>query len=138
MVQSLLLIISSNYVSLDGREPWDWLGLAISLSYDAGLHRAISPTSEISAKRKSLHKRAWWSCLVYDRLIAISAGKPTRIKREDCTVPMLHISDLLITTHSSIGSEMSEIESARLYIEKVMLCWCTSGEDIQALRVLRS
>lgn len=89
VVQSLLLIADSHATPDGQRDNWHWLGVAITLAQAIGLNHDSTHLEHISEGTKRLRKRLWWSCFIYDRLIALGLRYPTRIKDEDFSVPML-------------------------------------------------
>jgi hypothetical protein len=140
LVQALLLMSYWYETPDDQKDTWHWMGVAISLSHTIGLHRNPE-NSNMDSKRQKLWKRIWWSCYMRDRLVALGMRRPTRIKSEDCDVPMLTIDDFDI----DIGFDESEAffwsadrraneekdverqkQLAVLCIEKAKLCVCIS------------
>lgn len=140
LVQALLLMSYWYETPDDQKDTWHWMGVAISLSHTIGLHRNPAK-SNMDPNRQKLWKRIWWSCYMRDRLVALGMRRPTRIKTEDCDVPMLTIEDFEI----DIGFDESEAffwtaerrareekdaerqkQLAVLCIEKAKLCVCIS------------
>jgi hypothetical protein len=116
---------SSPFKSDNFKDRWHWLGLAISLCYGAGLHRGRQ-YSNLSPRNYRLRRRVWWTCFVLDRVVALAEGRPVRISRSDCDIPMLSFDDF------NMGGEDLGISSAIIeaFTEKAMLCWCSSGRLI--------
>lgn len=141
LVQALLLMSYWYETPDDQKDTWHWMGVAISLSHTIGLHRNPE-NSNMDIKRQKLWKRIWWSCYMRDRLVALGMRRPTRIKSEDCDVPMLTLEDFEIDMVDFDDSETyfwSAEERARkgkewelqrqlaiLCIEKAKLCVCIS------------
>lgn len=117
---------------------WHWLGLAISLSYSMGLHRGASIAMQADTIQYGQFKRIWWTCFIYDRLIALSDTKPTRIRREDCSVLMVQASDFPRGAMSISGDLIYEADITQSFIEKAMLCWYNSDEMTRPLAVASS
>ncbi|KAI5803035.1 fungal-specific transcription factor domain-containing protein [Geopyxis carbonaria] len=141
LVQALLLMSYWYETPDDQKDTWHWMGVAISLSHTIGLHRNPEKSS-MDIKRQKLWKRIWWSCYMRDRLVALGMRRPTRIKTEDCDVPMLTLSDFDIDTGIDENEALfwtmeerarREADSARekklanLCIEKAKLCVCISN-----------
>lgn len=82
--------------SQDRTDSWHWIGVAISLSQSAGLHRDRGPAS-ISPTQRRLWKRIWWCCFCRDRCISLGMGRPIRIRVADCDVEPLTVNDLACT-----------------------------------------
>jgi hypothetical protein len=98
---------------------WHSLNIAVSLSYSLGLHRDINP-DHITAKNRGLRRRLWWTCFLRDRLIALAEGRPVRIKREDCHVPLLGVEDF---DFDEKDENIGRVREAALLFVEAMLCW---------------
>ncbi|EWC44821.1 hypothetical protein DRE_06459 [Drechslerella stenobrocha 248] len=134
LIQALLLMTYWYETPDDQKDTWHWMGVAISLSHTVGLHR--NPvTSSLSPRRQKLWKRIWWSCFMRDRLVALGMRRPTRIKDEDCDVPMLTLEDFGFPPESDdlsevlLGGDAEELRQRRrqrtlalMCIEKAKLC----------------
>lgn len=78
---------------------WYWIGIAISLCQNLGLHR--EPQSNVRGAGISDHyarhaRRLWWTCFIRDRWVSLAKGRPMRIHHEDCDVPMPVAGDILL------------------------------------------
>lgn len=87
----------------------------------------------MSADQYSQRKRIWWSCIIQDHQIAMRDGTKTQIKREDCCISMLDISDFPPDNNLCASNKLREQEIARRFIEDAMLCWCTGYETTSYL-----
>lgn len=143
LVQTLLLMTYWYETPDDQKDTWHWMGVAISLCHTIGLHRNPE-NANMDPKRKKLWKRIWWSCFMRDRLVALGMRRPTRIKCEDCDVPMLTLDDFSIDVSLDEGEvedsvfwsyeerQQREMEAKRqrelaiMCIEKAKLCECIS------------
>ncbi|KMU90354.1 cutinase transcription factor 1 alpha [Coccidioides immitis H538.4] len=136
LVQSLLLMTYWYEMPDDQKDTWHWMGVSLSLAHTIGLHRDPA-NSNMNPQRQKLWKRIWWSTYTRDRLIALGMRRPTRIKDEDCDVPMLQVSDFEFKPLSPevlqvLGDlEMThnvthQRELAVMFIEKAKLCLCIS------------
>ncbi|KIH89951.1 hypothetical protein SPBR_00258 [Sporothrix brasiliensis 5110] len=93
LIQAVLLMGFWYTDAYDHTGAWHWVGIAISLAQSLGFHR--KPTrrgredggDKNHARRASLVRRIWWTCLVRDRWVALAKGRPMRIHDEDCDVP---------------------------------------------------
>ena len=138
LVQALLLMTYWYETPDDQKDTWHWMGVAISLSHTIGLHRNPTKSLALDGKGKKLWKRVWWSCVMRDRLVALGMRRPTRIKSEDCDVPMLTLEDFDIDIDVSnipLFSEEGETyeqainrqrQLSIMCIEKAKLCICIS------------
>lgn len=60
---------------------WIWLGSAIRIVQDLGLHVQGGQWSPIEGE---MRKRIWYSFYVWDRLLALELGKPMLINDDEC------------------------------------------------------
>lgn len=136
LVQSLLLMTHWYEMPDDQKDTWHWMGVSLSLAHTIGLHRDPA-NSTMDLRRQKLWKRIWWSTYSRDRLIALGMRRPTRVKDEDCDVPMVTIDDFEFKSFSPevlqvVGDcEMThnvdhQKELAIMFIEKSKLCLCIS------------
>ncbi|EEP76800.1 cutinase transcription factor 1 beta [Uncinocarpus reesii 1704] len=136
LVQSLLLMTYWYEMPDDQKDTWHWMGVSLSLAHTIGLHRDPA-SSNMDPKRQKLWKRIWWGTYTRDRLIALGMRRPTRIKDEDCDVPMLQVSDFDFKPMSpSVLQVLGDVELthnvthqrelAVMFIEKAKLCLCIS------------
>lgn len=120
----------------DPKDTWHWMGVAISLAQTIGMHRDPAKSS-LTLKRQRQWKRIWWSCIMRDRMIALGMRRPTRIKAEECDVPMLTVDDFELQSLSDditwIPADCTPARSvetqrslALMCIEKAKLCLCIS------------
>ncbi|RPB20849.1 hypothetical protein L211DRAFT_870407 [Terfezia boudieri ATCC MYA-4762] len=138
LVQALLLMTYWYETPDDQKDTWHWMGVAISLSHTIGLHRNPDKSIALDEKGKKLWKRVWWSCVMRDKLVALGMRRPTRIKSEDCDVPMLTLEDFdfdMDVSNIPLFSEEGETyeqaisrqrQLSILCIEKAKLCICIS------------
>jgi hypothetical protein len=144
IVQSLLLmtlyqsepIKHQVYRTALAKDASHYLNLAISLCYSLGLHRSLplpSGNTSISCsfRKRKLERRIFWAAFIRDRLVAISGKdgwkRPVRIKKEDCEIGMITMSDFDIMSDEDDEEHMRDMINAQTYIEKALLCW--SGGD---------
>ncbi|APA07974.1 hypothetical protein SS1G_00398 [Sclerotinia sclerotiorum 1980 UF-70] len=143
VVQSLLLMTYWYETPEDHKDTWHWMGRAIDHAYTLALHR---DPKGMDADHK-LRKRVWWSCFMRDRLIALGMRRPTRVKDEDCDVPMLTEDDFEIKAldprNSIISSKCTlirDVEAQRdlalMCISKAQLCLCISQVLVAQYSVL--
>jgi hypothetical protein len=136
LVQALLLMTYWYETPDDQKDTWHWMGVSISLAQTIGLHRNPAKSS-MDVKRQKLWKRIWWSCFMRDRLIALGMRRPTRIKHEDCDVPMLLEEDFeteglpaelvrMLGGCPAVRDTAKRTTLAKLCIETAKLCLCIS------------
>ncbi|KAL1953727.1 hypothetical protein VTO42DRAFT_2326 [Malbranchea cinnamomea] len=136
LVQSLLLMTHWYEMPDDQKDTWHWMGVSLSLAHTIGLHRNPA-NSSMDVRRQKLWKRIWWSIYTRDRLIALGMRRPTRIKDEDCDVPLLTIDDFdfkpfspevirVVGDCEMVRNVVQQKELATMFVEKAKLCLCIS------------
>lgn len=130
----------------DQKDTWHWMGVSLSLAHTIGLHRDPA-NSRMNSRRQKLWKRIWWSTYTRDRLIALGMRRPTRIKDEDCDVPMLTADDFDFKPFSpEVLQAMGDCEMthnvehqkdlADMFVQKAKLCLCISHVLVAQYSVL--
>ncbi|KAG8837598.1 hypothetical protein FRC18_008823 [Serendipita sp. 400] len=74
-------------------QAWLFLGVAIRMAQDLGLHRSVDKFHTIasnmfSATEKEARNRMWWCCVVLDRYISTYIGRPCMIFERDYDTPL--------------------------------------------------
>ncbi|OJJ50079.1 hypothetical protein ASPZODRAFT_149502 [Penicilliopsis zonata CBS 506.65] len=64
---------------------WVWIGSAVRISQEIGLHVESGPWSPLEAE---MRRRLWWGLYAWDRLLALEMGKPVLINDHDCDVDL--------------------------------------------------
>ncbi|KAL1953024.1 hypothetical protein VTO42DRAFT_3752 [Malbranchea cinnamomea] len=64
---------------------WVWVGSAVRISQDLGLHIQYGPWTPLEAE---IRRRLWWAVYVWERLIVLELGRPLLIHDEDCDVDL--------------------------------------------------
>nr|POF24086.1 transcriptional activator protein acu-15 [Quercus suber] len=78
------LMVSIYFMEMNLRSGgWVWLGVAIRISQDIGLHTSKGVFSPMEAE---MRKRVWWSVYNWDRLVSLELGRPLQIDDDDCDV----------------------------------------------------
>ena len=120
----------------DQKDTWHWMGVSLSLAHTIGLHRNPA-NSSMDVQRQKLWKRIWWSTYTRDRLIALGMRRPTRVKDEDCDVPLPTIDDFdfkplspevvqVLGDCEMVHNVAHQKELAIMFVEKAKLCLCIS------------
>lgn len=100
-IQALLLMAYWYGNPDEDRDTWYWMGIALTAIQVAGFHR--NPTSpHMPLKEKRLRRRIWWSCVIRDRLIGLGIRRPSRIRNEDMSIPMLSVDDFDLAPPSDL------------------------------------
>lgn len=136
LVQALLLMTYWYETPDDQKDTWHWMGVATSLAHTIGLHRNPERSS-MDMKRRKLWKRMWWALFMRDRMIALGMRRPTRVKSEDCDVPMLTLDDFefqavpdsitCISKDCAVAKDVGkQRQLAAMCVAKAQLCVCIS------------
>ncbi|RAO67957.1 uncharacterized protein BHQ10_003969 [Talaromyces amestolkiae] len=64
---------------------WVWLGSAVRIAQDIGLHIESGPWSTVE---REMRRRLWWGIYAWDRLLSLELGKPISIHDQDCDVDL--------------------------------------------------
>jgi hypothetical protein len=86
-VQALMLLAIYCLQAPQGPGAWTYVGLAIRIAIDLGLHRRTAAMNAQSLENE-LRKRLFWSCYNLDRQVSIPLGRPFAIADSDIDVPL--------------------------------------------------
>ncbi|KAK4556732.1 hypothetical protein LTR86_006303 [Recurvomyces mirabilis] len=76
------LLISIYFVEVNLRTGgWVWLGAAVRIAQDIGLHTERGPYPPVETE---MRRRVWWSIYNWDRLLSLEIGRPLHIDDDDC------------------------------------------------------
>ena len=130
LLQSLLLMSYwRDSPGDDDKDAWHWSGLAFARATQIGLHR--QPMCDLSERQRALRKRCWWSCVVRDRLLALSESRTPRIRLEDSNVPLPTLADYNVGLRSSMsglspGEELCKRTTTTMFaihLIRLVLCF---------------
>lgn len=128
LVQTLLLMSYWRGDAGEDKDAWHWSGLAISLAAGLGLHRQLN--TRLTRRQETLRRRCWWSCVLRDRLVALSEQRPPRLRLDESDVPMLTLADYNVSLRSGMselspGEELGKrtaLSMFSLQLIRLMLC----------------
>ncbi|CAK7224838.1 hypothetical protein SCUCBS95973_005655 [Sporothrix curviconia] len=86
-VQTLMLLAIHCLRAPQGPGAWTYVGLAMRIAIDLGLHRRTAAMRRPSLDNE-LKKRLFWSCYNLDRQVSITLGRPFTISDRDIDVPL--------------------------------------------------
>ncbi|CAK7238387.1 hypothetical protein SEUCBS140593_010634 [Sporothrix eucalyptigena] len=86
-VQTLMLLAIHCLRAPQGPGAWTYVGLAMRIAIDLGLHRRNAAMRRPSLNNE-LKKRLFWSCYNLDRQVSITLGRPFTISDRDIDVPL--------------------------------------------------
>ncbi|KAL9099934.1 MAG: hypothetical protein Q9163_004636, partial [Psora crenata] len=76
-----MFLVESNLKSAG----WTWIGIAVRICFDIGLHCEAGTWSPIE---EEMRRRVWWSIYACDCLLSLELGRPAMVKEDDCDVGM--------------------------------------------------
>ncbi|CAI2163370.1 7660_t:CDS:2 [Funneliformis geosporum] len=86
LVQSLILL-AGHRQSHKSSANWVYIGLAIRLAQDMGLHRD-SAKWNLDERQGEIRRRVWWGCVLSDRYGSARMGRPLAINDADFDVDL--------------------------------------------------
>ncbi|PGH12031.1 hypothetical protein AJ79_04540 [Helicocarpus griseus UAMH5409] len=85
------MLISIFLYEMNLKSPsWVWLGSAVRIAQDLGLHIESGPWPSIESE---MRKRVWWALYSWERVVELETGRPLMINDEDCDVGLLSPAD---------------------------------------------
>ncbi|KAL2111021.1 hypothetical protein VUR80DRAFT_378 [Thermomyces stellatus] len=91
VLQAVLLMSFWRGNSREDKGTWHWSGLATSAASTASLHSQSGV--RLSKEQRTLRGRCWWSCVLRDRLLALSEERALRIRLDEYDVLPLTLAD---------------------------------------------
>ncbi|KAN0096599.1 Fungal specific transcription factor domain containing protein [Hyaloscypha variabilis] len=118
-VVTLLLLAVFSLRAKGGPGAWAYIGLAMRIAIDMGLHRHTAAMERIGFDVE-MRKRLFWSCYTMDRQVSIPLGRPFSISDRDIDVQLPldvdeHCQDLqLLEQASKVDPDVVRSESSSL------------------------
>jgi len=78
-----ILLLFSQYLQ-STNEPlqcWIFVGSAIRMAQSLGMHLTITTLNEPSLQRREIMRRVWHACILLERILAMTYGRPTMVSR---------------------------------------------------------
>ncbi|KAG5418667.1 hypothetical protein I9W82_004195 [Candida metapsilosis] len=88
LVQALLLTGQFLQASSGSAGCWNIVGLAIRIAQGLGLHSDQNYASTKSLIDREIRKRLWQGCLVMDRIVSMTMGRPMMVSHVQGEVPL--------------------------------------------------
>lgn len=88
---------------------WNVIGLAIRVAYGLGLHEELS--SPKSQRHAEIRRRVWHTCVLLDRLLAMTFGRPTMISQKTSGTEIPAMIDDEYLLQDSIGIQPPHLPS---------------------------
>ncbi|KAI5456049.1 hypothetical protein BGZ63DRAFT_397352 [Mariannaea sp. PMI_226] len=132
VLHSLLIMSYWRDNSNTFEDAWHWSGLAVKLACSLGLQN--SPSTALTERQKALWKRSWWTCVLRDRLVALSEQHPPRVRLDGYHVPMLTLADFnvglrLNKSELSPGEELGKRTALSLFSIQLIRLVSFLGND---------
>lgn len=133
LVQTFLLMSYWRGDIGEDKDVWHWTGLAVSTAIDIGLHRRSKVG--LTQRQYTLRRRLWWSCVLRDRLVALSQQRQPRIRLEESDVSMLTLGEYNVTLRSglgglSAGEELGKRTAMSMFsLHLIRLVLCMEGKS---------
>ncbi|ORX88662.1 hypothetical protein K493DRAFT_319316, partial [Basidiobolus meristosporus CBS 931.73] len=121
-IQALLLM------SFNPMGGWLFLGIAIRMAQDLGLHRNLE-SENLDPIEKQNRKLAWWGCVIFDRFHSALGGKPLAINEEDF--------DTTLPLELNQGELSPEINRSIRFLAQSVRMTMLISKIIQTIYVLR-
>ncbi|KAK9482299.1 fungal-specific transcription factor domain-containing protein [Lipomyces starkeyi] len=121
LIQALLLMGQYLQATHNPTECWNIVGLAIRVAQGLGLHHESRIIQRRSIIEQQLSRRLWFGCVVMDRMVSMTFGRPLMIPYAfDINLPAA-VDDQYITD-SSIGEQPLDEPSIQFFfIETIKL-----------------
>lgn len=103
LVQSALLLSFWFAEAEDVKQSWYWTGIAFGIAQTLGLHRDFSGST---TEQRILWRNLWRCCMIRDVWLAFSMGRPLRLNKNDCSVPLTPASDYQFRSLVFHGKEL--------------------------------
>ncbi|ORX95687.1 hypothetical protein K493DRAFT_337247 [Basidiobolus meristosporus CBS 931.73] len=127
-IQALLLL------AFHPTHSWHFLGNAIRMAQDLGLHRNLLDKGGVNDIEKENRRRAWWGCYVLDRICSSGTGRPMSIDEADYDTVLKFYEET--QTRPSSENEDTPI-SLRYFVQLIKLC-TLQGKVLKAIYPVRN
>ncbi|CAJ0916552.1 8732_t:CDS:2 [Entrophospora sp. SA101] len=137
---TLLLLTLQSYGAMKGPRCWTYLGIAIRMAQEIGLHRideSLGNSShsivddEMAFIKKETRRRTFWLGFTLDRFSACALGRPHMIQESDCDVRLPCKEEIWNLEHpftspkiDEFRKESKEKQGLLLKLAKCGLCAC--------------
>ena len=81
IVQSLLIMIQYRQGTQKSDDTWVLLGRAVRIALQLGLHSRETALN-LSPVEMEVRKRVWYNCIILDRVLSMTFGRPQTISKE--------------------------------------------------------
>ncbi len=135
LVQSTLLLSFWFAEAEDIKQSWYWSGIAFGIGQTLGLHRDLKAGSESTTiPQRSLWRNLWRCCMLRDVWLAFGMGRPLRLNKADCTVPVRPTSEYQFRNITLNGKALYSSED----VSEILDMWQKLASVSDILRELMS
>lgn len=89
LVQSYLLLASYYQSTQEPHACWTLVGLALRTAMSMGLHHPETSSEMLDASARELMRRVWYGCVLLDRVLSMTYGRPSEIGPSPRTATMV-------------------------------------------------
>ncbi|KAF2856839.1 hypothetical protein T440DRAFT_484936 [Plenodomus tracheiphilus IPT5] len=120
VVQMLLLASMYSQGTERSIETWNTHGLAVKAAYQLGIH---SPDAlrQYPPPEREMRKRVWFGCVVLDRTLSMTMGRPVSIPESFVKVGLPQLIEDAYTSTSSDGEKREDPASVQFFAATIIL-----------------
>ncbi|RYN89330.1 hypothetical protein AA0119_g11409 [Alternaria tenuissima] len=128
-----LLLLMSQYLQGSERsiETWNIHGLAVKAAYQLGLHSSDAMQNH-SAVEAEIRKRTWFGCVILDRTLSMTMGRPTSIPDSFVKLSLPCSLRSICPSSTILGQNENDDDSTVFYSATITL-YKILGEVIEVL-----
>ncbi|KAL4953558.1 fungal-specific transcription factor domain-containing protein [Aspergillus filifer] len=131
IVQYLLLASQYMQVTQSSMQAWSTHGLAVKAALQLGLHSSEA-AKRYSPVERELRKRTWFGCIVLDRTLSMTLGRPSTIPEHYCRLELPGYFDLVEPRERQIEAKRRCRYSTDFFSATIRL-YCITGRVLDQL-----
>jgi hypothetical protein len=109
-VQVLLLLGQYLQSTNEPLQCWVFVGAATRMAQSLGLHLPETSTNVASIRQREILRRVWHACILMDRVLAMTYGRPTMISQAVASVTPLPLP--IDEENLSMGTALKDVDSS--------------------------
>ncbi|KAF4445354.1 hypothetical protein F53441_10903 [Fusarium austroafricanum] len=130
------LLITSLYLqsAYDPHQTWMVIGTAIRMAQGLGLHLPETSANRPDPEERERLRRIWYGCVLMDRMVSLTHGRPTMIARHPSTDVPLPLESLNGQNAASPPYYSFFVRSVRLYeiIHRTMVAFYDGSQIVRS------
>ncbi|KAL4965735.1 Zn(II)2Cys6 transcription factor [Aspergillus stella-maris] len=131
IVQYLLLASQYMQVTQSSMQAWSMHGLAVKAALQLGLHSSEA-AKRYSPVEREIRKRTWFGCIVLDRTLSMTLGRPSTIPEHYCRLELPGYFDLVEPRERQIEARRRCRYSTDFFSATIRL-YCITGKVLDQL-----